>query len=402
MATRMAVRRKTLIVAGLAAGALGVALVACSSAALDAFELGGDAGSGADGTSPSRDGGTAGDAGGLVPIQVDALILVHAAEFPAFRLCFEGALDQLPTPDSVVMPDSNVVGVDIGTAIRLPTPKAGALGHAFLYQEGDLRALYPAGGGTTIGPTCGALLKTNQTPYVAVGEVTTDLSYGVHALVLRGCRGSAADPQASSSRCGDDWTASDGNLTLSTTSLTAYRRESSMEGFPLQLVQLSPSLAHAAEGHALGVSFGVIHADAAVDAAAELQLIAEGFAPLGVAVPSPPAVLSFQPDDVPSYTTTGVYLSIDGPIDDAGIPIETDAQPTFVLSQSLAQIQQRSASRTLPPDWFTVASSYIVLSVGDLDPRLPDGGPDPDERRALHLLAVPLAAPDAGSDGAAN
>ena len=38
-----------------------------------------------------------------------------------------------------------------------------------------------------------------------------------------------------------------------------------------------------------------------------------------------------------------------------------------------------------------------MLSVGDTDPRLGDGGHDDDPRRALHLLAVPLATPDAGA-----
>ena len=82
-----------------------------------------------------------------------------------------------------------------------------------------------------------------------------------------------------------------------------------------------------------------------------------------------------------------------GPLD-AGTP---DASGQLVIAQSLQDIQQRSASRSLPSDWFAVASSYVLLSVGDTKPVLVDGGPDDDPRRALHLLAIPLAAVDAGT-----
>jgi hypothetical protein len=86
-----------------------------------------------------------------------------------------------------------------------------------------------------------------------------------------------------------------------------------------------------------------------------------------------------------------------GTTSDAG----ADAGPREVLvRQSLADIQKLSSPRSLPADWFSVTSSYVLLSVGDPDPRLGDGGPDSDPRHALHLLAIPLATPDAGaSDG---
>ncbi len=110
-------------------------------------------------------------------------------------------------------------------------------------------------------------------------------------------------------------------------------------------------------------------------------------------MPNPPAVIDYNPSNLAEYATSGVFVTVGGLLD-GGSP---DAGRQTVLAQSLQEIQQRSASRSLPSDWFAVASSYVVLSVGDPKPVLADGGPDDDPRRALHLLAIPLAAVDAGA-----
>ena len=115
-----------------------------------------------------------------------------------------------------------------------------------------------------------------------------------------------------------------------------------------------------------------------------------------------PAILDYAAADIESYATSGVFVTLGGAVDDAGAPLPGDAGDAgdasvarqVVVSQSLAEIQKRSAPRSLPADWFSAASSYVVLSVGDTDPRLQDGGADGDPRRALHLLAIPLATPE--------
>lgn len=347
-----------------------------------------------------QDGGRLADAGALSPgggfVEANALVLVHAAAFPAFRMCFEGAAGDLPQPSVDLMPDSNVVGVDVGTAVRLAA-RPETLGHAFVFPESVLRPLYPTFGGP--GPSCSQLLNSSPTnkSAVDVGVVTANVSSGVHALVLTGCRASSIDPVASKNRCGADWNAATGNLALTTLTLMAYARAGETR-LPVQLVQLSPALERRAAGRALGLAFGALDGGGAGGAGGAPVPFVEGAVPLGVPVPNPPAILDYAAADLGSYATSGIFVTLGGAIDDAGMPtgVDAGARETLVV-QSLADIQKRSSPRSLPPDWFSAASSYVVLSVGDTDPRLSDGGRDDDPRRALHLLAVPLATPDAGA-----
>jgi hypothetical protein len=366
------------------------AVVGTSSCSSDASNALGEAGPGGDG------GGEAGlnpsdfqDAS-AIPSQLEAngIVLVHAASYPAFRVCFDGALGARPLPDVDLMPDSNVVGIDVGTALRLP-PFNGQLGRAFVFPELAIRSLYPAFGGAGIGPTCQELLLSNKGDLAEVGTIIDDLGSGVHALVLRGCRNATLDPQASVARCGDDWSAATGNLQLQVLPLIAYQRSASVRGLPVQIVQLSPALATLGSGRSLGISFGELDRDGGPAPAPFI----EGPVPFGQPVPNPPAVIAYDPTELAAYATSGVFVTVGGLLD-GGTP---DAGRQIVLAQSLQEIQQRSASRSLPSDWFAVASSYVVLSVGDPKPVLVDGGPDDDPRRALHLLAIPLAAVDAGA-----
>lgn len=371
---------------------LGLAAVAaCSSLTSNDSEGTSLADSGAPEAGSIADGGRFADAAAATPgsfVEANALVLVHAAAFPAFRMCFEGAPGDLPQPSVDLMPDSNVVGVDVGTAVRLAA-RPEMLGHAFVFPESALRPLYPAFGGP--GPSCAQLLAgaINKSA-VDVGVVTANVSSGVHALVLAGCRAASIDPVASKARCGADWDAATGNLALRTLTLMAYARAGETR-LPVQLVQLSPALEGVAVGRALGLAFG------ALDAGAPAPFV-EGAVPFGEAVPNPPAILDYAAADIGSYATSGIFVTLGGALDDAGMPTGVDSGAReVVIATSLADIQKRSSPRSLPPDWFSAASSYVVLSVGDTDPRLGDGGRDEDPRRALHLLAVPLATPDAGA-----
>lgn len=368
------------------------AVAACS--ALDASSLESSVDGGSSGDARANDGATAepfADAGAF--LEANAIVLVHAAAFPAFRVCFDGALDELPQPSKDLMPESNVVGVDVGTAVRLPA-RGGMLGTAYVFPEAKIRTLYPAG----VGPTCGELLNATgiKENAIAVGEVTASLDRGVHALVLQGCRPTSADPIASKARCGDDWTAAAGNLRLRTLSLMAYPRSGDAR-LSVQLVQLSPALQGLSTGRALGLAYGPL------DAGNPMPFV-EGAVPFGEAVPNPPAALDYAAADLGAYGTNGVFVTLGGALDDGGSPVDAggDAARDVVFAQSLADIQKRSSPRSLPLDWFSFAASYALLSVGDTDPRLGDGGPDDDPRRALHLLAIPLATPDAGDPDAST
>lgn len=397
------VRSKLVVIAGAAAIgasalAASVALVACGSALEDASATPNqDGGTPAD-ASTLRDSGIAADGGAAgATIQANGIVLVHAASFPAFRVCFQGRAGDRPEPSTEVMPESNVVGVDVGTAVRLD-PKIGVLGRAFVFAEADLRALYPTFGGD--GPTCNTLLTTGiGASAIEVGEIEEDLSFGVHALVLTGCRGAAKDTLATTQRCGDDWEAKratpNGNLQLRVISLQAFQRLGTTR-LSFQIVQLSPGLGRLAAGRAVGISFGALD----TEGGAPPPPFVEGSLPFAKPVPNPPAVVDYTASDIGSYATSGVFVTLGGAVDDAGVTIDAGAEAgarELVFAQSLADIQKRSSPRSLPAEWFAVASSYVVISVGEPAPRLADGGADDDPRRALHLLAIPLAEPDSGA-----
>ena len=74
--------------------------------------------------------------------------------------------------------------------------------------------------------------------------------------------------------------------------------------------------------------------------------------------------------------------------------------PSSALDESLADIQKSSSPRDIPPSYYATASNYALLVLGDPNAKLADGGPDTDDRRALHVLAVPVVEPK--SDGGAD
>ena len=352
---------------------------------------------GGDAATPGAEAGFA-DGGAPPLIDVNGIVLVHAASFPAFRVCFDGASTEPPTPSADLLPESNVVGVEVGAAVRLP-PHGGILGRAYVFPELGLRQYYPNG----VGPSCAQLLNaTGEAAAVDVGTVDTDLTRGVHLLVLGGCLGTAKDPVASKERCGEDWDATKGNLSLSTISLKAYARQGDSR-LPVQLMQLSRALDRRAAGRALGIAFG------SLDGGTEPRPFVEGAVPFGEVFPSSPAILDYAASDNGSYATSGVFVTLGPDLDDAGLPIEAEGGADggadassgreVLFTQSLADLQKRSAPRSLPMDWFAVRSSYLLLSLGDTDPRLGDGGVDDDPRRALHLLAIPLADPATNDAG---
>jgi hypothetical protein len=385
------VQRGALLLVLIAAAGAALAIGACSASNESALPLGDSVADGGSSPPPQADGEPSGDAGARM-IPANGIILVHAATFPAFRICFTGLRSERPMPSRDVMPESNVVGVDIGAAVRLP-PRSERLGEAWVFEEPTLRPLYPAFDGNE-GPTCGDLLDgalQSKATRVAA-DVTTDVSRGVHLFVLTGCRKASLDPNANVERCGDDWNPTDGNLALKIVTLDAFQRPGPNR-LAVQVIQLSQGIVRRANGRALGISFGPID-----DAGAPFV---EGAVPFGVATPSPPATIEYAPDLVAAYGTTGVHVTLGADLVDGGLPDggDPDAGPReIVLTQSLAEIQRRSAPRSLPPDWYSAPSSYIIMSLGEHDPRHADGGAtDDDARRALHILALPLAEPDAGN-----
>src|SRR5688572_28450886 len=131
------------ILPGLLVVGLGVHSIACSM--MDSMGTAAETRGPGDGTSS---GGSLSDAaspsaGGdnkdyLAPTD-NAVILVHAAGMPAYRLCFENEPDLRPQPDQETTPEANVVGVEVGSAVRL-APLRGKPGKIHVFNEALIRA----------------------------------------------------------------------------------------------------------------------------------------------------------------------------------------------------------------------------------------------------------------------
>lgn len=370
--------------------ALSAFAYACGSASLSAFDgserVGEPTGGGADGgTNLSPSAGA--DGKDLAPVD-NAVILVHAAKALPFRLCFENDLELRPQPDSQTMPEANVVGVEVGSAVRLG-PLKGPPGKVFLFEEPLIRASYPQFGGAGQGPPCKTLLASSLGGVrIELEAIEADLSRGVHLLVLRGCAADSPLQKYSAAECGEGWSAAKGNLSMKEITLTgANRPESAI--LPAQVVNLSQPLESARAGRDLVVTFGDLGAADAVHTPVVTN------PPLfGNAAPAVPARLPYAADDIAVYESTGIRVGFAAKTADGGAgPSEA------ILDESLAKIQKASSSRDVPPTYYAAASNYALLLLGDPGAKLSDGGADTDPRRNVHLLAVPVIAPkaDAGT-----
>ncbi len=372
--------------------ALSGALYACGSAGLSGFDstttgggerqpTGADAGFGAT-AAPM-----AGSDNGLVPVD-NAVILVHAAKSQSFRLCFENESDRRPQPDSEVMPQANVVGVEVGAAVRLG-PLRGAPGMVYLFEEPLIRAFYPAFGGAGQGPTCKNLLENMnlQTLAQPLGRIDTDLSRGVHLLAVRGCSSDKLGLfKRTVAECGADWTATAGNLSVTDITLFGAKRPSPGV-LPAQVVNLSQPVEGARGKRPLLIAFGDL-----VTPGASQATVARNPVVFGSAQPPQPASLTYDATDIAIYASVGFRVSLEplaGP--DGGAA-------TTLLEESLARIQKLSSPRDVPPTYYAAASNYALLLLGDPNAKLPDGGVDSDDRRNLHILAVPVIEPKTDND----
>jgi hypothetical protein len=369
-----------------AASAAVLLLAACGAElSFDAESAGGgpDSGFAPDRTADASPGSDSEGATGLV--------VVHAASFPSLRLCFENLPHLRPQPDVNAMPQANVVGLEVGSLVRLdPLTVPGKV-----YVIDQRRARVTVGSDQEA--TCGERICTDgntcllpDVDYLAAGEITEPLGTGgVDLLAITGCGSQPfLAPGEDSARCGDAWSPTRGNLLPHVFRLSAGSAAS--EGaLPVQLFHLARALEHDREGAPLEVRFG--------------DLSSAG--PLAQAVPVPAlhaaspdvSLLTIDQSDAGVYATHGFRMTVGADAGGAG---------TVAFEQTLANVQELSAPRELPTHYFRGGSTYALLLVGDPDisRTLGDGGPNPsyDERRALHFLAVPVREPaeaGAGADG---
>jgi hypothetical protein len=316
-------------------------------------------------------------------VAADGVVLVHAAEFPSFRLCFEHLPELAPQPDRVAMPQANVVGVEIGSAVRIAP--LSVPGKVYVIREERVRSTVGSEGGVPCGERICTPDDTRQTclrpnlDYQEAGELLEPVGFsGVELLSIAGCGGEAyleplgVDPAG----CGEGWNPVTGNLASRVLRLVPTSSDGAL---PVQLVHMSSALETYAGDGTIEVTFGPLANEGPL-----AQPVASS-PPLFEA--SDPTTLSLEESDDAIYATHGFRITTTG-----------GGKPPLAIDQSLAEVQELSAPRALPNEYYRAASNYALVLLGD--PRFArelqggDAGPTYDPRRAVHLLAVPVIDPD--------
>lgn len=386
---------------GLLTGAVALSLAAASACASMDSEAAMGEGNGAGGNDARSPG-----LGAAESVPARGVVLVHAAQFPSFRLCFENMPDELPQPDSKIMPESNVVGVEIGSVVRLPPLKAP--GKVFVLDERYVRSTAGAPDAVKCGDLVAdaigrkksskSLVKNSQ--YFEVSEITTSLGeHGVEALAITGCASRVLLDElgTTNAACGDGWSEAYGNLNAKVVPLGSSQRTADST-LPVQLFHMAPAIdAFKGSDGSLEVTFDRLRAD---DAGAPADAGTSDAERREISIGAPFEGGRQTTLDIDESRGEAVYGSY-------GFRIRiTSSEPPFTVDQSLADIQALSAPAEVVTDYYHAASNYALLLLGD-----PTHRPEPDAgaqapynpRRAVHLLAVPVLDPadaDAGADAA--
>jgi hypothetical protein len=394
-------RTRALVLLLLAAGA-----AACAASADAAFGTNGESPSGKDdGGSPMGSSGASSSSGGSTP-DVDGVIAVHASRnLPAFRLCFSNRPGINPLPDSKLMPQSNVVGVEVGSAVHIgelrlhvqdfpdggspkdgggatdaasadsgpaPTADAGPGTKAYVFREDVLRFR---------SQVCGDLLKdpslkagTDYWPVDFPSNTTVFSNQGVYLIAVEGCVANAGDPQLSADTCGQPFTAGQSNLRINVQSLSAPKNPGG--AFFAQVLVLSdPVRAAIRKKQTANVYFGQL--DGKLDRFDQNNALLENGPPQPRDVPQQ---FAFPGDQLDSYQKYGIRAEIaQGKVD-----------------QTLARTQELTQPALLPTEFYRLPSNFVVLLLGDPAIAQTEVG------RSLHFLAIPVRDPDQLGDGGAD
>jgi hypothetical protein len=312
------------------------------------------------------------------------VLLVHASpSLPDLRFCWSvgGAgpsMTDRPYPFATPMPASNYPGVPVGGAAPLGDASS-MLGGSLTVYALDAQAVAKAEQGLNCSGSnqcsCNEMVKQNglldptaihQMPAITSGAIAPGATV---VLWVRGCLGTAGDPQASVQRCGSDWTSSGtGNLRVDATPIPGASALQPDAGIlAVQAAQLSPALAVLAGDAGALVSFG---AQGGADASAVTTLSA------------PDQILPAAPQQV----ATGIPLASYGKL---GFAVDVAGDAGAHLWMSLAQSLDLVDPTQDPSQYFTQPTSYLVTVVGDPAGAPPAGTPDASyDGTGLHLLVL--------------
>ncbi len=340
-------------------------------------------------------------AGATLGADSDGVILVHASpNLPPFRVCFGNRPDLVPEPRTKVMPQSNVVGVEVGTAVHVGAmharinspvtdaapppvfdagpsdgatfeggrPEAGTALDAqriYLFDEARLRNLKDV--------LCRDLLKYPLVEGKDYWQVTWNaggvfLQPAVYLLSVEGCHAETGPPKLDTRVCGAGFTAATGNLRVTTFTLTPVQTRP--DKLAAQVLVLSDAVRDAIGKAKSKVEFGEL--------ANKLQAFSAEPSRTQITPPQPQE-FSF-PGTVDSYGTHGFALTVGA------------AKP---FTQTLAETQRLTAPLSLPQAFYRLPSNFVLLVLGD---DTLAGRKDVDPGLALHFLTIPVRDPDSLGD----
>lgn len=358
--------KRRLALSASAGAVLGALAVACGSADSPIVRGSGVPDANADPPVGTADGGR-----GPADEAVDGVLLVHASyNLPPFRVCFDDRPSLAPQPDAKLMPQSNLVGLEVGSAVHIPrlrgdTP-APVKTTLRIYLESALRFRSPQ-------TTCGSLandkllVEGKSVWTVPFDGVKMFSDVGVYMLAIEGCVGDGS-ASATKAVCGQGFVGpSTPNLRATVIKLATPQRSPGQ--FFAQGLVVSDAIRSATPAPSL--AFGALGATAPIAADLRKQ----------TPQPEIPAALPLPAGDPAVFDNYGFEARVGA------------AKPVV---QSLAETQSLTDPRLLPREFYTFPSNFVLLLLGD-----PAASPS-DVGRAPHVIAVPVRDPeerDAGDAG---
>jgi len=397
---------------------LGSRLVACAADAesTSAFREGRDASPDGGASSGGSSGGGSTDASAPAPLgsDVEGVIVVHASpNLPAFRVCFDGFGQYSARPSNNTMPQSNLPGIDVGSAVHVgsltqnadgpPDPfdagpnaakdasadaskdagpdaakdasaadasvsDGGTNGRVFVFREENIRGN---------DQSCADLLRSKTenvdyytVPLAAAPQLTQ--GGGIALVAIQGC---VAGADATAARCGGELGGKPHNLRARVITVTPQNNPGLLS---VQALFVSDALRAADR---VELFFGSTPGTQFIDHKAFTASVKDGNSLLTPANP--------QTFELPEAANV---------FDSQGFRVEVlRGGKSTVVFQSLAQTQALSDPLNVPSEYYELPSNFVLLVLGEDQP-----ADVSDQNRALHMLAFPVRDPRQFADGGAQ
>ena len=180
-------------------------------------------------------------------IEANALVLVHAAAFPAFRMCFEGAPTIFRSRASISCRTRTSSASTSAPQCASRRARRCSVVRSCSPRRSSARSIPRSAVPVRRARSSSRQRHQAVAPSTSASVTDERLERRARARARRAAAPRRINPIASKARCGADWDAATGNLALQTLTLMAYARAGDTR-LPVQLSQLSPALARRRRG----------------------------------------------------------------------------------------------------------------------------------------------------------